>query len=125
VAPFSHLPFTLCKNVPTFCNSVIILQLIFCMLFLHLCIAIYYPKRQAMHYKHNIEARLCNHCCRGRAISITYCEYVFVALVIQHAKPCAVLYCHLWPAWLYHVFLHYLINDTIFGRNLSNIKYVF
>jgi len=33
----------------------------------------------------NIVARSCNHCCSGRAISITYSEFVFVALSIQHA----------------------------------------
>jgi len=22
---------------------------------------------------------------------------------------------YLWPVWLYHIFPHYLINDTIFG----------
>jgi hypothetical protein len=37
-------------------------------------------------YKRSIEARSRNHCCRGKAISITYCECVYVALVIQHAK---------------------------------------
>jgi hypothetical protein len=31
--------------------------------------------------KRNIEARCCNNCCRGKAMSITYCECVFVALV--------------------------------------------
>jgi hypothetical protein len=36
-------------------------------------------------YKRNIEARSCNHCCSGRAISITYSECVSVALVIQYA----------------------------------------
>jgi hypothetical protein len=36
--------------------------------------------------KRNIEARSRNHCCRGKAISITYSECVSVALVIQHAK---------------------------------------
>jgi hypothetical protein len=30
-------------------------------------------------------------------------------------SACSVLYCHLWPDWLYHIFPHYLINDTIFG----------
>jgi len=29
---------------------------------------------------------LSNHCCRGKAIGITYPECVFVALSIQHAK---------------------------------------
>ena len=34
----------------------------------------------------NIEVRLHNHCCHGEAVSITYAECVFVALVIQQAK---------------------------------------
>jgi hypothetical protein len=37
-------------------------------------------------FKGNIEGRSCNHCCRGKAISITYSECVSVALVIRHAK---------------------------------------
>jgi hypothetical protein len=40
-------------------------------------------------------------------------------------SACAVLYCHLWPVWLYHIFLHYLINGTIFRKMLLNIKCVF
>jgi hypothetical protein len=32
-----------------------------------------------------MEARLSNHCCSGQAISLTYSEYVFVTLGIQHA----------------------------------------
>jgi hypothetical protein len=33
-----------------------------------------------------------------------------------------VLYCHLWPIWLY---LHYFTNGTIFEKKLPNIKCVF
>ena len=36
-------------------------------------------------YKRKIEARSCNHCCCVKAINITYYEFVFVALGIQHA----------------------------------------
>ena len=36
-------------------------------------------------YKRNIEARLCDHCCREKTISITYSECVLF-LIIQHAK---------------------------------------
>jgi hypothetical protein len=50
-----------------------------------------------MHVELNMEAQSPNHPCSGKAISITYSECVFVALVIQHAP-----YCHLWPVWLYH-----------------------
>jgi len=34
-------------------------------------------------------------------------------------------YYHLWPAPLYNIFPHYLINGTIFGEKLLNIKCVF
>ena len=40
-------------------------------------------------------------------------------------SACAVLFCHLCPAWLHHIFLHYLINGTIFGGGgwkLSHMK---
>jgi len=33
---------------------------------------------------HDLETRSCNQCCSGKAISITFSERVFVALVIQH-----------------------------------------
>jgi hypothetical protein len=39
-----------------------------------------------MYVQLKTEERSCNHCCSRQAISITYCEFVFVALGIQHAK---------------------------------------
>jgi hypothetical protein len=39
-----------------------------------------------MYVQRNIEVRSRNHCCHGKAISITHSEYVPVAVVIQHAK---------------------------------------
>jgi hypothetical protein len=38
-----------------------------------------------MYVQRNTEVRSCNHCYREKAISITYSECVFLALVIQHA----------------------------------------
>ena len=38
---------------------------------------------------------------------------------------CSVLYCHLWPVGLYHIFSHYLINGRIFGNTLLKIKLCF
>jgi len=38
-----------------------------------------------MHVLRNIKTRSYNHCCRGKAISITYSESVFLALGIQYA----------------------------------------
>jgi hypothetical protein len=37
----------------------------------------------------------------------------------------AVLYSHLCPVRLHHIFLHYLIKGTIFGKMLQSIKCVF
>jgi hypothetical protein len=49
-----------------------------------------------------------------KAIS-THSACVFVVLVTDTQRTCAVLYCHLWPGRLYNIFIHYLINDAIFG----------
>jgi hypothetical protein len=38
-------------------------------------------------------------------------------------SACAVN-CHLWSLWLHLIFPHYLINGTIFGEKLLNIKWV-
>ena len=48
--------------------------------------------------------------------------------VYKSHLSCVVLYCHLWPGRLYHIFIHWLINDTIFcldGGELLHIKGVF
>ena len=62
------------------------------------------------------EARSSNHCCSGKAINITYCECVFVALGIQHRVRSAVLYFHLWAVRLHNIFTRHLINGTIFRK---------
>jgi len=47
--------------------------------------------RQAMYVYHYNQAHVCNVCCSGKAISITYMECVFVTFVIQHAVCIIVL----------------------------------
>jgi hypothetical protein len=49
---------------------------------------------------------------------IRYSECVFVALIIQHAKACTVLYFRLCSVRLYHIVPHYLIKGTIFGKKI-------
>jgi len=75
---------------------------------------------QATYIKCKIKALSYNYLCRGKAISIQYCECVCVLLLylsdMQMHFFCAVLYCHLWPVWLYHIFPHYLINGMIFRK---------
>ena len=54
-------------------------------------------------------------------------------LVHARVSPCLssmqrirVVFCrHLWPPWLHRIFRHYLINGTIFGKRLWNIKCMF
>jgi hypothetical protein len=72
--------------------------------------------------KHNAEAFSLNHCCHEKAISIRDSEFVFSLNYL--ACNAHVLYCHLWPVWLYHSFPHYLTNGMIFGKILLNIIFV-
>ena len=74
--------------------------------------------RRLTYVQRKTEARSRNHCCRGKAKSIKYyeCGTVFLLELCGMQIFCAVLYCHLWPEWLYNIFPHYLIKGTIFGK---------
>jgi hypothetical protein len=64
----------------------------------------------------------CNHCCSGKAVSITYSECV--CSLSHPACNAHVPYCHLWPVWLYNIFPHYLTNGTNFENIGLHIKYL-
>jgi hypothetical protein len=72
--------------------------------------------RQFM-YKHDIEARSCNHCCSGKA-SITYRERVCIAIVNKHAM----CMCHV--ASVACPALQYFSKQHDFRKNWRNIKFV-
>ena len=76
-------------------------------------------------YKRNIEGPLCNHFCRGKAVSITYSECVFVSLPIQLAMRICCIICRLWPVWLYYIFPHYLINNHHFRKKIYIYIYIY
>jgi len=57
-----------------------------------------------MHVERNTEARLCNHCCSGKAITITHPESVLLALRIQHASR------------MRHIIIRALPGSTLFSH---------
>jgi hypothetical protein len=67
-------------------------------------------EREYVYVERNVELRSRNHCCLGKATSITHSERVFVALVIQHAKRIRLL----WSVRLHSILLHFLVNGMIF-----------
>ena len=73
-----------------------------------------------MYVQRNIDVRSCNHCCSGKAISITYSECVFLALGTQKAKRmCHTVIYGLPRSSIF--FQHCLKNSTIF-ENLTDHK---
>ena len=85
-------------------------------------------------YNVTFQVRSCEHCCSGKAISTTFCVCVCVCGCVGGGVEyfslrylaCNVhaTHCHMWSAWLYNIFSHYLINGTIFETTLLNIKWV-
>jgi hypothetical protein len=63
-----------------------------------------------------------NHRCSEQAISIIYSVCGFVALSMKHEIHTRHIV--MWPARLYNIFPHYLLNGTTFGKTLLNVKCV-
>jgi hypothetical protein len=80
---------------------------------------------QKIYVQRNIVQLSHNHCCCGKATSVTYSECASVVLLSSMQSACAVLYFYLCPVRLYQTFLRYVINSTIFGKNLLKIECVF
>jgi hypothetical protein len=80
--------------------------------------------RQVNYVERKIEARSCNYCSSRKAVSITQCECVFVALGIQHAMRVRhIVICDLPHAT---IFFHIISqNERLSGKKmLFNIKHV-
>jgi hypothetical protein len=57
-------------------------------------------------------------------MSVAHSECVYVALVIQRKMRMRLTILSSWPAQLYHIFPNYLINATIFGKRVFDMKFV-
>jgi len=60
-----------------------------------------------------MQARSCNHCCSGKAISDTYSEFVSVALVIQHENRMRHIVLPFMVCPALQNFTRYLINGKV------------
>jgi len=65
-----------------------------------------------------------NHCYNGKTVNIIYSEWVFVVSVIHHAKRMHCINLSSMAVLLYSVFLHYLMNGTIFRKKILNMNCV-
>jgi len=74
-------------------------------------------------------ARWRNHCCRGKAVSSKYDDYVPIFLPYLFGMKIAFFHaiiCHPWSIWLYRIFPHYLINGTVIEqKTCSDFLYKF
>ena len=80
-----------------------------------------------MYIWRNNEARSCNHCFSGKAVSVTYSECVFVPSLTYPACNAHAPYFHLWTDPLYNIFytLPYKRHDFRKKKELLNTKCVF
>jgi hypothetical protein len=58
----------------------------------------------------------CNHCCSGKAISMRYSDYVFVALGIQHAMRMRYVFIRGLPGST--KFVHIISLTARFSKNM-------
>jgi hypothetical protein len=75
-----------------------------------------YKQEKQPTYNVNIDECSRNNCCLGKAINMSYSECVSVVLLPSIQVASAVLYCHLRPVWLYHIFPIYLTMGMIFDK---------
>ena len=67
-------------------------------------------------YQRNIGSHSRIHCCRGKAINITYNQCMFVALIIQHAELMRLIILATVACLAVKYFPHYLIKSKIFFK---------
>jgi hypothetical protein len=111
-----RLAVTICRMTETFCQLMeslwkkkcnkTLLKKLACEFFCFLKYFIFSPFKQDMQctHKRNKEARSCNHCCSGKVVIITYCDWVYLQphlFSTQSAR--AVCYRHRWPLCLYRI----------------------
>jgi hypothetical protein len=55
-------------------------------------------------------------------VCVCVCMHVLCVCVCSLSYPAPLLYFHLWPVWLYHIFPHYLTNGTVLGKRVTAHK---
>jgi len=72
-----------------------------------------------------IDIYVCVCVCVRACVRVCVCVF-FLPYSFSSQSARAIVYCHLWPLWLYYIFTHFLIIGTIFRkRKLLDIKCLF
>jgi hypothetical protein len=88
-------------------------------------ITFFIKTRQAMQIQYHTEVHLCNHCCCGKAISITYSEFMFITFAIQHGICMHhIVNCCLSGSTIFGstVFFHIISQTALFSKNVTQCR---
>jgi len=67
-------------------------------------------------YKRNTVTRWRNQYCHGKVKELHILSVCLQPYLVSTQSACAVLYCQLWPVWLYNILPRCLINCAIFEQ---------
>ena len=113
------------RNVQLLLATIAIYMSLNIVVFIDCCHTLFYPVNTKTHTQctYIVTVRH-NHCCNGKAISITYYECVFAALVIQHAPYYTVIFGLPRSTTFFHVISQSarFLGEKVTGHNIFPLQ---